>query len=36
MSFVAIIGSGALGGAVAHTLAVRDRIGEIRLIDAEE
>ena len=36
MSFVAIIGSGALGGAVAHTLAVRDRVGEIRLIDSEE
>jgi len=36
MSFVAIIGSGALGGAVAHTLAVRDRIREIRLIDSEE
>jgi malate dehydrogenase len=36
MSFVAIIGSGALGGAVAHALALRDRIGEVRLIDAEE
>ncbi len=36
MSFVAIIGSGALGGAVAHTLAVRDRVREIRLIDVEE
>src|SRR6185436_13134642 len=36
MSFVAIIGSGALGGAVAHTLAVRDRIREVRLIDSEE
>jgi len=36
MSFVAIIGSGALGGAVAHALALRDRIREIRLIDAEE
>lgn len=36
MPFVAIIGSGALGGAVAHTLALRDRIAEIRLIDAEE
>lgn len=36
MSFVAIIGSGALGGAVAHTLAVRDRIPEIRLIDSQE
>ena len=36
MSFVAVIGSGALGGAVAHTLAVRDRIREVRLIDPEE
>jgi malate dehydrogenase len=36
MSFVAIIGSGALGGAVAHTLAVRDRVREVRLIDSEE
>ena len=36
MSFVAIIGSGALGGAVAHALAVRDRLPEIRLIDSEE
>ena len=36
MSFVAIIGSGALGGAVAHALALRDRIREVRLIDAEE
>src|SRR4029078_13260515 len=36
MSFVAIIGSAALGAAVAHALAVRDRIREIRLIDSEE
>jgi malate dehydrogenase len=36
MSFVAIIGGGALGGAVAHTLALRDRIREVRLIDSEE
>jgi malate dehydrogenase len=36
MSFVAIIGSGALGGAIAHALALRDRIREIRLIDSEE
>ena len=36
MSFVAIIGSGPLGGAIAHTLAARDRVGEVRLIDAEE
>lgn len=33
MAFLAVIGCGALGGAVAHTLAVRDRIAEIRLID---
>jgi malate dehydrogenase len=33
MSFVAIIGSGALGSAVAHALALRDRVREIRLID---
>lgn len=35
MSFVAIVGSGALGGAIAHTLALRDRIREIRLIDPD-
>jgi len=34
MAFIAIVGSGALGGATAHALAVRDRIAEIRLIDA--
>ncbi len=36
MSFVAIIGSGPLGGAIAHKLAARDRVREVRLIDAEE
>lgn len=36
MSFVAIIGGGALGGAIAHALALRDRVREIRLIDSEE
>ncbi len=36
MSFVAIIGAGPLGGALAHTLARRDRVREVRLIDAEE
>ena len=35
MSTVAIIGAGALGGALAHTLAGRSRIGEVRLIDSE-
>jgi malate dehydrogenase len=34
MGFIAIVGSGALGGAVAHALAVRDRVAEVRLIDA--
>ena len=33
MGFIAIVGSGALGGAVAHALAVRDRLPEVRLID---
>jgi malate dehydrogenase len=36
MSFVAIIGSGPLGGAIAHKLAARDRVREVRLIDSEE
>jgi malate dehydrogenase len=36
MSFVAIIGAGAIGGSLAHTLAGRDRVGEIRLVDIEE
>src|SRR4051812_2532417 len=36
MSFIAIIGGGPLGGAIAHTLAVRDRIREVRLIDEAE
>ena len=35
MSLVVIIGAGTLGGSLAHTLAVRDRMGEVRLIDAE-
>jgi len=34
MGFIAIVGSGALGGAIAHALAVRDRIAEVCLIDA--
>jgi malate dehydrogenase len=36
MSFIAIIGGGALGGAIAHKLAERDRVREVRLIDADE
>ena len=35
MPFVAVIGSGPLGGALTHTLATRDRIREIRLIDPQ-
>lgn len=35
MPFVAIVGSGPLGGAIAHKLALRDRVPEIRLIDPE-
>src|SRR6266511_3373210 len=35
MSTVAIIGAGPLGGALAHALAGRSRIGEVRLIDPE-
>src|SRR5688572_29441739 len=35
MSTVAIIGAGALGGALAYTLAARGRVGEVRLIDPE-
>jgi malate dehydrogenase len=35
MSIVAIIGAGPLGGALAHTLAGRSRVSEVRLIDPE-
>jgi malate dehydrogenase len=35
MSFIAIIGAGPAGGAIAHKIAARDRIREIRLIDDE-
>src|SRR4051812_8146495 len=35
MPIVAIIGAGALGGALAHTLAGRSRVAEVRLIDPE-
>jgi malate dehydrogenase len=34
MTFIAIIGAGPLGGAVAHAIARRDRVAEVRLIDA--
>lgn len=35
MSTVAIIGAGPIGGTLAHTLAGRGRVGEVRLIDPE-
>jgi malate dehydrogenase len=35
MSTVAIIGAGPLGGALAHALAGRSRVGEVRLIDPQ-
>jgi malate dehydrogenase len=35
MPFVAVIGSGPLGGAVAQAIARRDRAGEVRLIDPD-
>jgi malate dehydrogenase len=36
MSFIAILGAGPIGSALAHKLAARDRVGEIRLIDVDE
>ena len=33
MGSVVILGAGELGGAVAHALAVRDRVGRVLLID---
>ena len=36
MSVIAIIGAGPLGGALAHKLAGRSRVAEVRLIDPEE
>lgn len=35
MPFVAIVGAGPIGGALAHALAERSRVDEIRLIDLE-
>jgi malate dehydrogenase len=35
MGFIAIAGCGALGGALAHKLAGRDRVAEVRLVDPE-
>jgi malate dehydrogenase len=35
MSFIAILGAGALGGTLAHRLASRGRVGEVRLIDTQ-
>jgi len=35
MSVVAIIGAGALGGTLAHALAARGRVDEVRLIDPD-
>ena len=34
MSFIAIIGAGPIGGAVAHKRAARGRVTQIRLIDS--
>jgi malate dehydrogenase len=34
MSFIAIIGAGPIGGSLAHKLAQRSRVGEVRLIDS--
>jgi malate dehydrogenase len=33
LSFIAIVGGGAIGSAVAQAVAARDRVGEVRLID---
>src|ERR1043166_8076500 len=35
MPFVAILGAGAIGGALTHALAERGRVDEVRLIDPE-
>lgn len=36
MSFIAIIGAGPTAGAIAHKIAARDRVGEVRLIDEDD
>ena len=36
MPFVAVLGCGPLAGALAHALAVRDRVPEVRLVDPAE
>lgn len=36
MSIIAIIGAGTLGGSLAHTLARRERVREVRLIDPSD
>ena len=35
MSFIAIVGAGAIGGALAQRLASRGRVREVRLIDEQ-
>jgi len=35
MSFIAIVGAGPVGGALAHRLAARDRVRQVRLIDPD-
>src|SRR5215218_1090193 len=35
MAFIAILGAGSIGGALAHTLAARSRVPHIRLIDSD-
>ncbi|HSK08884.1 MAG TPA: hypothetical protein VK911_04865 [Vicinamibacterales bacterium] len=35
MSFTAIVGAGAIGGALAHRLAAGDRVRQVRLIDVD-
>jgi malate dehydrogenase len=34
VAFIAVIGAGPLGGALAHKLALRNRVAEVRLIDS--